>query len=45
VALGNARLRRGSAAHRKITALLQSLSASPEEVISESALWALARIQ
>jgi epoxyqueuosine reductase len=45
IALGNARLRRGTPAHEEIRALLQRLAASPDAPISESALWALSRIQ
>jgi epoxyqueuosine reductase len=45
IALGNARLRRGTPAHEKIRALLQRLAASPDAPISESAVWALSRIQ
>jgi epoxyqueuosine reductase len=45
IALGNADLRPGATAYERITALLQRLSASPDVVIAESALWALSRIQ
>lgn len=45
IALGNAAFERGSGAHREAVAVLQRLSASSDLVISESALWALARIQ
>ncbi len=45
IALGNARFERGGSAHREALAVLQKLSASNDPVISESALWALSRIQ
>jgi epoxyqueuosine reductase len=45
IALGNSRVRRGTPAHEKISALLKRLAASPDAPISESALWALSRIQ
>ncbi len=45
IALGNSRVRRGTPAHEKISALLTRLAASPDAPISESALWALSRIQ
>jgi epoxyqueuosine reductase len=45
IALGNAKFERGEDAHREAVAVLQRLSASKDAVISESALWALARIQ
>ena len=45
MALGNSQPQRDGAAHRRITALLQRLAASPDTTISESALWALSRIQ
>jgi len=45
IALGNADLPRGTAIHERIAALLGRLSASQDEVIAESALWALSRIQ
>ncbi len=45
IALGNSRLRRGTPAHQRISALLERLAVSPDTPISESALWALARIQ
>ena len=44
IALGNAEVPSGRVYHR-ITELLQRLSASPDAVIAESALWALSRIQ
>jgi epoxyqueuosine reductase len=45
IALGNAKFERGGDAYHEAVALLQRLSTSNEPVISESALWALARIQ
>jgi epoxyqueuosine reductase len=45
IALGNASVPRGSGQHQRIRELLARLSASPEPVISESAQWALSRIQ
>jgi epoxyqueuosine reductase len=45
IALGNAKFERGEAAHREAVAVLERLSSSIDPVISESALWALARIQ
>jgi epoxyqueuosine reductase len=45
IALGNARLERGSAPHERIRGLLNRLAASQDAPIAESALWALSRIQ
>jgi epoxyqueuosine reductase len=45
IALGNFKIERSSEAHRRVTALLQRLSKNTETSISESAQWALARIQ
>jgi epoxyqueuosine reductase len=45
IALGNAKIRRGSPEHERISRLLTHLSASPDAVIAESARWALCRIQ
>jgi epoxyqueuosine reductase len=45
IALGNSGFRRGTPDHKKISALLQRLAASPDAPISESALWALSRIK
>jgi epoxyqueuosine reductase len=45
VALGNAKFERGGEAHQEAVTVLQRLSTSSDAVISESALWALARIQ
>ncbi|HET8925102.1 MAG TPA: tRNA epoxyqueuosine(34) reductase QueG [Candidatus Acidoferrum sp.] len=45
IALGNSGLRRGTAAHTRICVLLEELAASDEKVISDSARWALSRIQ
>jgi epoxyqueuosine reductase len=44
IALGNSSLRRDTADHARIGALLERLLASPEPLIAESARWALARI-
>jgi epoxyqueuosine reductase len=45
IALGNSRPPLGTPVHRRISELLQRLAASPDAVVSESALWALSRIQ
>jgi epoxyqueuosine reductase len=45
IALGNAEFERGARAHQEAVAVLQRLSASHDPVISESAHWALSRIQ
>ena len=45
IALGNAELERGTAAHQEALAVLEELVASNDPVISESAQWALSRIQ
>jgi epoxyqueuosine reductase len=45
VALGNSRIRKESAAHRRVSELLRGLSRSPEPLIAESALWAISRIE
>ena len=45
IALGNAKFERGGEAHQEAVTKLQRLSTSSDAVISESALWALARIQ
>jgi epoxyqueuosine reductase len=45
IALGNAHPARDSANYEEIRALLGRLGASTDPIISESALWALARIQ
>ena len=45
IALGNSGLGRDTPAHARVTALLQRLSGSADAVISESALWAMSRIQ
>jgi epoxyqueuosine reductase len=45
IALGNAKFERGGAAHEEAVTVLLRLSTSSDGVISESALWALARIQ
>jgi epoxyqueuosine reductase len=45
VALGNSRLLRHSVAFERIASVLRTLAASPDPVISESAQWAVSRIQ
>ena len=45
IALGNSGLRRGMTDYVRIRVLLERLVASEDRVISESALWALSRIQ
>jgi epoxyqueuosine reductase len=45
IALGNSSLPAGSATHARVIKLLSQLSNSSEAVISESAQWALSRIQ
>jgi epoxyqueuosine reductase len=45
VALGNAKLERGSVVHARVTALLEKLSASDEPLIAEHAQWALDRLR
>jgi epoxyqueuosine reductase len=45
IALGNSHVQRGTSVHEKSIALLARLAASPDAPISESALWALSRIQ
>ena len=45
IALGNAKLERGSAEQMRIVGLLERLAESPEIAIAESARWALSRIQ
>jgi epoxyqueuosine reductase len=45
IALGNAKFERGSGGHAEAVDVLQRLSTSNDAVISESALWALSRIQ
>jgi epoxyqueuosine reductase len=45
IALGNSSLRRGTPAHERIIQLLDRLAASTEDIIAESAQWALSRIQ
>jgi epoxyqueuosine reductase len=45
VALGNSDVTHGTPAHEKVCALLVRLAALPDGPISESALWALSRIQ
>jgi epoxyqueuosine reductase len=45
IALGNAKFERGGSRHQEAVAILKQLSTSNDPVISESALWALSRIQ
>ena len=45
IALGNSGVHRGTASHARISALLERLAGSREQVIAESARWALSRIQ
>jgi epoxyqueuosine reductase len=45
IALGNARFERGDTTHQEAVAVLSRLAASNDVVISESAHWALSRIQ
>jgi epoxyqueuosine reductase len=45
IALGNTRLKPGTASYREVEVALKRLSESGESVISESARWALLRIQ
>jgi epoxyqueuosine reductase len=45
IALGNSRPVRGTPTAERICALLQRLATSPDQPISESALWAISRIQ
>jgi epoxyqueuosine reductase len=45
IALGNSGLGRGTAAHARVIALLERLASSSEQVVAESARWALSRIQ
>ena len=44
-ALLNPGIRKGTAAHQRVTALLRRLMQSPEQLIAESALWAMSRIE
>ncbi len=45
IALGNSGLRPGTADHDRISDLLERLAASEDQVLAESAQWALSRIQ
>jgi epoxyqueuosine reductase len=45
MALGNCGIRRGMAAHDRISDMLERLAASQDPVLAESARWALSRIQ
>jgi epoxyqueuosine reductase len=45
IALSNSGLRPGTAEHQRISNLLERLAASGEQILAESARWALSRIQ
>src|SRR5713101_4280043 len=45
IALGNSGLRPGTAEHERISNLLERLAASDEQMLAESARWALSRIE
>jgi epoxyqueuosine reductase len=45
IALGNSALKPGSTEHARVCELLRRLAASPDSLVSESAQWALSRIQ
>jgi epoxyqueuosine reductase len=45
IALGNSGLRRGMANYDRISAVVERLAASEDQVLAESARWALSRIQ
>jgi epoxyqueuosine reductase len=45
IALGNSKPAAEGQVHKRISTLLERLAASPDLAISESALWALSRIQ
>jgi epoxyqueuosine reductase len=45
IALGNSSLRRNTPGHERVLALLERLSASAEPLISESARWAISRLE
>src|SRR6266436_5142954 len=45
IALGNSGLRSGTAEHERISNLLERLAASDEQILAESARWALSRIE
>jgi epoxyqueuosine reductase len=45
VALGNSQLSRESSAYPRIIALLENLASAPDELVSEHARWALARLK
>jgi epoxyqueuosine reductase len=45
IALGNSKLTRYSAAYERISRVLTRLAASPDQVVVESAQWAISRIQ
>ena len=45
VALGNSRAARDSESHTRVSALLERLATSPDEIIAEHAQWALDRVR
>jgi epoxyqueuosine reductase len=45
IALGNSGLRPGTPEHHRISSLLERVAASGEQILAESARWALSRIQ
>ena len=45
IALGNSGLRPGTADHRRVSELLNRLAGSGDQILAESARWALSRIQ
>jgi len=45
IAVGNSGLRPGTAEHQRISNLLERLAASDEQILAESARWALSRIE
>ncbi len=45
IALGNSGLRPGAADHHRISGILERLASSEDQVLAESARWALSRIQ
>jgi epoxyqueuosine reductase len=45
IALGNSGVGRGTAVHSRMSSILERLASSPEQVVAESARWALSRIQ
>jgi epoxyqueuosine reductase len=45
IALGNSGVGRGTAVHSRMSSILERLASSPEQVVAESARWALSRTQ